>query len=170
MPEEIAEGVKPEAIAKAMSESFRQQLVATGIGDTKAFLNEATRDLKRVTGELDATVRPFVSRYGELGSEIQNRVGALGTAAGQLQNAADAVDRKNRELMHENERLAWWIMPTLAVLVFLAGGMIGAVWEQRHATDAVSELQAQVYQLQQTVKALPAALAPPAAKREKKAR
>jgi hypothetical protein len=71
LPEEIAKGVKLEAIAKVMSEAFRQQIAATGIQETKNLLSAATSDLKTVTRDLDAAVKPVTDRYGSLAA--QNR-------------------------------------------------------------------------------------------------
>ena len=56
-----------------MSESFRQQVVAPGLGETKTFLGEATRDLKRVTGEFDTAVRSIVSAATAQAINRQNR-------------------------------------------------------------------------------------------------
>ena len=168
LPEEIAAGVKPEAIARAMSESFRQQLAATGLAETKTFLTEATRDLKRITGELDMAVRPIVSRYDGVAAEIQNKVDALDSAAGRLREAAQAVDRQNAQLRSEVQQLQWWILPSVALALLLVGAFLGAGWEQRHTTQAVIDLQNQVQQLQETIKNLPAALAPAAPPRRPK--
>ena len=161
LPAEIAAGVKPDAIAKAMGESFRQQLLATGIEETKAFLTQATRDLKGAAGAVDAAVKPLAARYGTLADEVNSKVISLTRAASQLQGAADAVARKNADLLMEVGQLQWWILPTVALLLLLVGAFLGSGWEQRHSSDAVFELQNQVQQLQQDIKALPATLTPP---------
>lgn len=161
LPEEIAEGVKPEAIAKAMSESFRQQLAQTGLQDAGQLLKNAVKELKQVSGELDRAVKPLQDRYNSIGSQIEGEVQKLDSASAQLrQQTANLIAQT-----HE-DRWAWKI----AVCAFLvaAGMLLGALWEKKSTASLILDLQAQVDQLQQTIKALPAVINPPAPKHQKK--
>ena len=136
LPDEIAAGVKPEVIAKAISESFRQQLVATGIQEAQVFLAQSTRDLKRVTAELDKAVQPLVGRYGTLADQMDHKAAVLTTAAGRLQDAAIAVDRQNSELLTELRQWDWWVLPCAALVLLLVGAWAGYSWEQHQVTNA----------------------------------
>lgn len=162
LPEEIAAGVKPETIAKAMSESFRQQIVAAGLGETQALLAQSTRELQRVNSDLEKTVKPMVDKYSGVAETMESKVNALQVAAGRLQESAQSVNRKNTALLQEVRQLEWWIAPSLGLALLLAGAFLGATWEQRHSTDGVVELQNQVQRLQDAVKLLPGSLVPPA--------
>ena len=168
LPDEITAGVKPAAIAKAMSESFRQQIVATGIQDTSRFLNDATRDLKHLTAELDAAVRPVLSRYKDLATEVGNKLSSIILATDKLKMAAYDVDLENKELQQQIRKWQGALLPGLVFLFFLIGGIGGALWQQRHVTAALADLQEQVRQLQQTMKSTPTAQVPPPAKKQKK--
>jgi len=52
LPQEIASGVDPAAIAKAMSESFRQQLRQTGLLDAAQLLKVATDTINSLAADL----------------------------------------------------------------------------------------------------------------------
>src|SRR5271166_5722236 len=58
LPHEIAAGVDASAIAKAMSESFRQQLAATRLQDATALLHLSAKEIKALTANLATAVRP----------------------------------------------------------------------------------------------------------------
>jgi hypothetical protein len=162
LPEEIAEGVKPDAIAKTMSEAFRQQITATGLQDTKAFLTATTSDLKKVTRELDAVVQPITTRYGSLAAQIEKQVASLDYESGKLTRTNDTLKSKNAELLREVQSLHWYYYLATAMFLLLLGGFLGATWEHRKIGGLVLGLQDQVVQLQQTIKT-PDPLIPPAA-------
>lgn len=65
------------------------------------------------------------------------------------------MSRKNTALLQEVRQLEWWVAPSLGLALLLAGALLGATWEQRHATDGVVELQNRVQQLENTVKSMP---------------
>lgn len=170
LPREIAAGVQPGAIAKAMGESFRQQLVATGIEESKVFLTDATRDLKRVAGDVAVAVKPIAGQYGDLAATISANIDALKRAATTLDNSAirlintaENIDLKNTALVKQVQELQWWVLPAIAFVIFLLGAGAGVFWQQGRTDVVVLQLQGQVEQLQRTVQALPAALASPAA-------
>jgi hypothetical protein len=175
LPQEIADGVKPEAIAKSMAEAFRQQIAATGIQETKTILSAATTDLKKVTRELDAAVQPITDRYGALSEQIQRQAAIIGQEAGKLARTADILINKNAEQLGEIKTLNWHWYAVVAVVLLLIGCLTGITWEQRNVADLVGALQGQIAELQQTIKALtltPAVKTMPtsAGKRPKKTR
>ena len=63
LPQEIAQGVDATAIAKAMSESFRQQLAATGLQDTAALLNLSAREIKTLAANIATALKPVTQEY-----------------------------------------------------------------------------------------------------------
>lgn len=154
LPEEIAVGVKPEAIAKAMSESFRQQLAQTGLQDTSRLLQASVKELKQVSGALDGVVQPLKAQYSSIASTIDNEVNKLRNAAYQLQHETANLISTARD-----DRWAWKTGFCIALL--LLGIFLGLTWEKRNTASLILDLQGQVNQLQQAVKALPAALNPP---------
>jgi hypothetical protein len=57
LPQEIAAGVDPGAIAKAMSEKFRKQLAATGLQDAATLLNASAKEIKTLSGKIAAALK-----------------------------------------------------------------------------------------------------------------
>jgi hypothetical protein len=160
LPGEMADGVKPDAIAKTMSEAFRQQIAATGIQDTHKLLSVATSDLKRVARDLDVTVKPITDRYGSIAAQIEKQAASIDYESGKLARTSDTLKSKNAELLREVQSLQWYYYLAIAIVLVLFGGVIGVTWEHRNIGDLVLDLQEQVAQLQQTIKTpapLPAA-------------
>jgi chromosome segregation ATPase len=168
LPEEIANGVKPAEIAKAMAESFRQQIAATGLAETKSLLSAATNDLRRVTRDLDEAVRPLSERYGSLAGQIERQAANIDSQASKLISAANLLQRKNSELLQDIQNLHWYWFVAAALLFVLLGGILGATWEKHDLGDLVVGLQQQIAQLEQTVRTPPPPAAPAAGKAAKK--
>lgn len=166
LPEELAAGVRPADIAKAMSEAFRQQIAATGLQDVKAVLSTTTADLRQVTRDLDAAVKPIAGRYGTLADQMEKQASAVDHQANKLLRVADAINRKNSELLNEVNTLSWYWYAAVGLVLLLLGGFCGVIWEQRNVGDSVSSVQEQITQLQQSVKAAqtPPSASPPAKK------
>jgi hypothetical protein len=168
LPAEIAEGVKPEAIVKAMSESFRQQIQKTGLQETQALLSAAAGELKTTTKTLDAAVRPITARYTSLASEVERQAASLNMQSNNLASTAEKIQTKNAELVAEVRNLSWISFIAMGVVTLLVGVFCGITWEQRNVGSLVATLQNQVGELQQAVKDLPATLSPPPSKKQKK--
>ena len=146
LPEEIAVGVKPEAIARAMSESFRQQLVQTGLQDTSRLLQSSVKDLKQVSGALDGVVQPLKAQYSGIASTIDSEVN-------KLQNAAYQLQHETGNLIAQTRDDRWALKAAFCLAILLVGVFLGLTWEKQNTASLVLDLQAQVNQLQQTIKA-----------------
>lgn len=170
LPEELAHGVQPAEIAKAMAESFRQQIAGTGLRETASLLSMGTRDLQRVTRELDEAIRPLSERYGTLAGQMEQRTASLDAQTGQLLRTADLVQRKNVELLQEVRTLEWYWYVVVALVLILIGGSFGATWEKWNLEDTILGIQQQVDRLQQAVKPAPGISTPPVTRKSEKKR
>ena len=157
LPGEIAEGVQPAAIAKAMSESFRQQLAQTGLQDTGRVLNSSVKDLKTVAGELAQAVKPIQERYGSIGSSIESEVKKLDYASRQLRQQTENL------IAQSNDERWLWRVGVWVILLFV-GFFLGTYWEKSDTNSLIVELQQQVAQLQQILKTPPVGSPPPISK------
>lgn len=170
LPEEIAHGVQPAEMAKAMAESFRQQIAATGLRETTSLLSVSTSDLKRVTKDLDEATRPLSEHYGNIAGQIEKQAAALDAQTSQLLRTADLVQRKNAELLQEVRNLEWYWYAVVAVVLLLIGGFFGATWEKRNLEDTVIGVQQQLDQLQQRIQTPPVSPSTPVTKKSEKKR
>ncbi len=160
LPEEIAQGIQAEVIAKRMSESFRQQIAQTGLQNTGRLLTTSVQELKEVSNELDHTIQPLHDRYGGIGDTLEAEVRKLHSASGQLRQQTANLLAQTRE-----QRWAWKAAVSLVLLA--AGVLLGSAWEKNTTASLIIDLQQQVQQLQQTIKAL---LPPPTPQGTKKKR
>ena len=150
LPQEIAQGVDATAIAKAMSESFRQQLAATGLQDTAALLNLSAKEIKTLAANIATALKPVTQEYKGISATISAELGKLIAASRQMQvhNA--------RLILQERSNAGLW-QGLLALVLFLAGGLCGILLEQRQTTDVLSNVGAQIERIQ----APPAPMVPP---------
>ena len=153
LPEEIAAGVKPEAIVKAMSESFRQQILKTGLQETQTLLSATASGLRTTAQALDAAVEPITTRYNDLAYRIETQAKNLDSQGNNLARTADTIQRKNAELVAEVRNVNWIWAATVGVVILLLGVFGGITWEQNNVADLIVNLQNQLAQLQQTIKA-----------------
>lgn len=151
LPAEIANGVKPEAIVKTMTESFRQQIQKTGLQETQALLSTATNDLKKTTKELGAAIEPITAQYNDLAYKIETRAANLNTQGNNLAQTAEKIQKQNAELIAQAQNVSWWSILALTVFALMAGVFGGITWEQHNVGDLVVGLQNQIAQLQQAV-------------------
>lgn len=168
LPEEIAHGVQPAEMAKAMAESFRQQIAATGLREATSLLSVSTSDLKRVTKDLDEATRPLSERYGNIAGQIEKQAAALDAQTGKLLRTADLVQRKNVELLQEVRTLEWYWYVVVVLALLLIGGSFGATWEKWNLEDTILGVQQRLDQVQQTIQTLVAPLPAPVPKKSEK--
>ena len=124
-----------------MSEAFRQQIAATGLQDVKAVLSTTTADLKQVARDLDATVKPIAGRYGTLADQIEKQASGIDYQSGKLVRAAEALERKNSQLLNEVTSLSWYWHVAVALVLLLLGVFGGVTWEHGQVSDSLTALQ-----------------------------
>jgi hypothetical protein len=141
LPQEIAQGVDAGAIAKAMSESFRQQLAATGLHDTAALLNLSATEIKALAASIAAALKPVTQEYKGLSETISAELGKLIAASRQLREHNAGL------IVRERSNVGVW-QGLLALVLFLAGGLCGIVVERRQTTDILSSVGAQTERIE----------------------
>jgi hypothetical protein len=137
LPQEIAAGVDPGAIAKAMSEVFRQQLSDTGLQDSAALLQAATGSIKSLAFDATASLKPAAQEIRGIASAIANETAKLVTAARK-------VEEHNERLIMQQRSNRWGMLALAALVLFLLGGVAGIVVEKRQTTDLLSNVGEQI--------------------------
>ena len=77
LPRDIAAGVDPAAIAKKMSESFRQQIAASGLRESAALLDVAAKESRAAAGEVSATLNPATQDFKRVVATITAELAKL---------------------------------------------------------------------------------------------
>jgi len=114
LPGELAAGVDLALISKDLSERFRQQITESGLQDSAALLRGASREIRAVSQDIAAALRPVAMEYKMMAATISRELESLTAAARRLQdeNAVLRVDRRQS---------FWPSMCMAAGLIFLLG-------------------------------------------------
>jgi len=141
LPQEIAQGVDTGAIAKAMSESFRQQLAVTGLQETAAILNLAAKEIKPLATNIASALKRVTQEYKGIS-------GIISAELGKLTAASRHVQEHNARLILQERSNVWVWQGLLALVLLLVGGLCGIVLEKRQTTDILSGIVTQIEQIQ----------------------
>ncbi|HMJ21161.1 MAG TPA: hypothetical protein VK513_04610 [Terriglobales bacterium] len=141
LPAEIAEGVDPEELAEAMSESFRQQIAATGLDDTARLLSASVAGLRTVSAELATSVRPLTNQYAGIGTVISAELTRLTNASAQLR-------QHNADLIVQAAEERWLVKGLLAVALLVIGAVSGILYEKRTTTELLRDMGSELQRIQ----------------------
>ncbi len=139
-PQEIAEGVEADTLAKTLSESLRQQVAATGLQDAATLLDASTRDIKALSGQVSGTLKPLLSEYQSISAILSTELAKLTIASKQLA-------RQNACLPFEERSSASFWQSLAAIVLFLAGGICGILLGKHQTTDSLANLYVQIERL-----------------------
>jgi len=127
---DIAEALKPEAVATTINESLRQQFVKTTIPETADALAVTAAQIKK-------TADDFVDVAGKLGATYDSASAEARRAIQQLEwassKALESTKRGAEELMQAfGKQYRWWFF-VFVILAFVLG--IGLGWECGYLHD-----------------------------------
>ena len=126
LPREIADGIDPATVAKAMSESFRQQLAASGLQDTASLLKAAVITLKSLSGEVSTELKPLAATFSD--------------ETKKLLASARQIAEENARLLLQQKKTKWVWACLLGIVLFLLGSLYGQVLEKRNTTDSFENI------------------------------
>jgi hypothetical protein len=115
LPREIADGIDPATVAKAMSESFRQQLAASGLQDTASLLKAAVITLKSLSGEVSTELKPLAATFSD--------------ETKKLLASARQIAEENARLLLQQKKTKWVWACLLGIVLFLLGSLYGQSWK-----------------------------------------
>jgi hypothetical protein len=127
LPEDIAEGIDPEAIAATIRESLRQQFIQSTIPATDDALGVAAAQIKKAASEFGRSAITLGDSYGGAVEKARKAVANLETTTS---HAVGSTGRAAEELVRVFREEYRWSVYTLTGIAFLIG--IGAgMWYQR---------------------------------------
>lgn len=132
----------PAAIARTMSEAFRQQIATSGLQDTAAALKLSVAEIKALSGQLGASLKPAAAEYKAIGTTIAADVAKLTTASAALQT-------HNAALFVQVREHSWLLTIALGVILFVIGTLCGVVIEKSQTAGALNSMAAQMERIQQ---------------------
>jgi hypothetical protein len=124
LPADIAEGIKPEAVAAKINENLRQQFVQSTIPATAEALAVAAAQIRKATAE-------FARGAGTLGDAYVGAVECARKAIAKLESTSDHAVSSTRRAAEELVRVFReeyrWSVYTLAGIALLVGIGVG-IW------------------------------------------
>jgi ElaB/YqjD/DUF883 family membrane-anchored ribosome-binding protein len=127
LPAEIAEGISPAAIAARLSESLRQQFVASGIPETAQALAVISKQTKQVAGEFDHSSKQLTDSYRGAASDARR---ALDQMRESIEYATAAAKRAAHDLTHTFLREYKWSVVALCSMALAVGFALGTLYNR----------------------------------------
>jgi hypothetical protein len=125
LPAEIAEGISPVAIAAKLSESLRQQFVASGIPATAQALAVVSKQTMKVAGEFDLSSKQLTDSYRGAASDVRR---ALDQMSSSIEYATAAATRAAHDLTHTFLREYKWSVLALCSAALAVGFALGTLY------------------------------------------
>ena len=125
LPAEIAEGISPAAIAAKLSESLRQQFVASGIPETAQALAVVSKQTKQIAGEFDQSSRELTDSYRGAAGEARRAINDLRTS---IEYATDTAKQAAHDLTHTFLREYKWSVLALCSVALALGFALGTLF------------------------------------------
>jgi ElaB/YqjD/DUF883 family membrane-anchored ribosome-binding protein len=125
LPAEISEGISPAAIAAKLSESLRQQFMASGIPETAQALAVVSKQTKQVAGEFDRSSKQLTDSYRGAASDARR---ALDEIRGSIEYATATAKRAANDLTHTFLREYKWSVLVLCSVALAVGFALGTLY------------------------------------------
>lgn len=121
LPTDLAEGISPEAIARAITESLRQQFVRSGLPATADALTAVSQQLTEATGQFQRAARQL-SACTEIVAQARGAIAQMRAHASQATVAAQyAVAELTQQVRVEGIRAVSWLCAAAWLLGILGG-------------------------------------------------
>jgi hypothetical protein len=125
LPAEISEGISPVAIAAKLSESLRQQFVASGIPATAQALAVVSKQTMKVAGEFDLSSKQLTDSYQGAASDARR---ALDQIRGSIEYATASAKQAAHDLTHTFLREYKWSVLALCSAALAVGFALGTLY------------------------------------------
>jgi hypothetical protein len=125
LPATIAEGISPAAIAGKLSESLRQQFVASGIPETAKALAVVSKQTKQIAGEFDCSSKQLTDSYRGAAGEARRALNELGAS---IEYATASAKQAAHDLTHTFLREYKWSVLALCSVALALGFALGTLY------------------------------------------
>jgi ElaB/YqjD/DUF883 family membrane-anchored ribosome-binding protein len=125
LPATIAEGISPAAIAGKLSESLRQQFVASGIPETAKALAVVSKQTKQIAGEFDCSSKQLTDSYRGAADEARR---ALNELRASIEYATATAKQAAHDLTHTFLREYKWSVLALCSVALALGFALGTLY------------------------------------------
>jgi hypothetical protein len=138
LPTDLAQGISPEAIARAITESLRQQFVQSGVPATADALTALSRQMTQATGQLQRAAGQLSACTG-IAEQARVALDQVRTSVGKVTDSAQSVVG---ELRHQVRVEGLRAVSVLCGAVWLLGIFGGVALERWRGSGIQVEPQA----------------------------
>ena len=156
LPEAIARGISPEAIANKINESLRQQFAKAGLPETAKALNSVSRDLREAAKQFDETAIKLTGTYRGIAAQAAESIANLETRLASATQTAENAARSLTKTFWSEYRWSVAALTSAALYVGFAGGMIVQHGSKAKASAPNTSQSAPMLQAAPSVPAVPA--------------
>jgi hypothetical protein len=144
LPEEIAKGISPEAIAGTIKENLRQQFIRSTLPEIAEALAANSQQLTKICGEFAAASRKLSDSYDGAAKDARSAVTSIRS---EISAAAAAAKQATDEQLTFHTAYRWtaYSLSGLAVVIGFALGLLTDQWIMS-APKPVAEAPAPVVQ------------------------
>jgi hypothetical protein len=127
LPEAIAEGISPKAIAARINESLRQQFVQSTIPESANALAVAAAQIKTAAAEFGRAASTLGNSYHSAAEEARKAIGNLESASSHAISSTKRGAEDLLRIFHQEYRWSLYALLSLALVIGIGFGM----WFQR---------------------------------------
>ena len=124
LPDAIAKGISPEAIAATIKENLRQQFIRSTLPETAEALSATSQQMKKVCGEFSATAGTIGDAYRGAAKDASRAVGAM---RADISSVTSLAERTIKELSVTFDKAYRWTAYSLSGLALIIGFVLGTI-------------------------------------------
>lgn len=124
LPDSIANGISPEAIAATIKENLRQQFIRSTLPETVEALSATSQQMKKVCGEFSTTARTLGDAYRGAAQDASRAVGAM---RAEISSVANLAESTIKELSVTFDKAYRWTAYSLSGLALIIGFVLGTI-------------------------------------------
>jgi hypothetical protein len=139
LPADIADGIRPAAIAQAITESLRQEFVRSGLPATAEALAVLSKQLQQTTSDFQRASDQLTEAHHGAAMQAARAIERVYTSVWQ---AAEATQGTMRQFRQRFRLDYWWSVGTLVPAALLMGILLGFILHRWMVTPAPAALPA----------------------------
>jgi hypothetical protein len=128
LPAAVAEGLRPEAVAREINESLRQQFAASTIPQTANAMTVAAVEMKTAVADFTKIAAAIHDQHRSAAAQARNTIDQMGSAVGRASSTAQHAAEQMSEAFHRELRWSIYTLVSLSAVLAFGLGMAFDRW------------------------------------------
>jgi methyl-accepting chemotaxis protein len=135
LPERVAAGLNPDAVAACINERLRQQFAQSTIPQSAQALTQAAAEIKTAAGTFSQNAGKLGDAYRGAAEDARNAIDRMGSA---IQRSAESARQATEMMTITFDSYCRWAVFVFFALFFVLGAALGiAVYRQMRPPDRI---------------------------------